>query len=149
MSRSGYSDCYDLDHWSLIMYRGAVSRALSGARGQAFLKELIATLDAMPEKRLIAEAFKVEDGAACALGAVGLKRGTDLSDLNVDPMDDDGDGAVVAAKRLGIAAAMAREIVWINDEGGRHDETPEQRWQRVRKWAASELLPDDYVRVLR
>ncbi|ENQ7660184.1 hypothetical protein ACEQOL_006537 [Pseudomonas aeruginosa] len=38
MSRSGY--CDDLDNWSLICWRGAVSSAIKGKRGQAFLIEL-------------------------------------------------------------------------------------------------------------
>ena len=150
MSRSGYTDGYDDGGWSLIMYRGAVRSAIRGARGQAFLKELVATLDAMPEKRLIAESFKVQNGAVCALGAVGAARGLDMSVHN-SPHDDydGGEGAENAAAQLGIATAMAREIVWENDDGGLPDETPEERWMRIRKWAVNLILPDDYVRVLR
>lgn len=53
MSRSGYSD--DLDSWSMIRWRGAVTSATRGARGQAFFREMLAALDAMPEKKLIAD----------------------------------------------------------------------------------------------
>ena len=38
MSRSGYSD--DLDNWDLIRWRGQVSSAIRGKRGQGFLREL-------------------------------------------------------------------------------------------------------------
>lgn len=37
-----------------------------------------------------------------------------------------------------IAEAMAKEIVWVNDEAG-WNETPEQRWIRVRKWVGDHI----------
>jgi hypothetical protein len=68
MSRSGYSD--DCDQWDMIRWRGAVASSIRGARGQAFLKEMLAALDALPEPKLIAEELE-SDGAVCAIGAVG------------------------------------------------------------------------------
>lgn len=133
MSRSGYSE--DYDGWSLIMWRGAVKSAIRGKRGQAFLKEMLTALDAMPEKRLIAEDLHRE-GAVCAIGSVGAARGIDMS--NLDPEDSD-----TVAKVFGISPAMAREIVWINDENGLHKETPEERFDRVRKWVANSILADE------
>lgn len=53
MSRSGYSEDWDGENWTFIRWRGAVKSALRGKRGQAFLREALAALDAMPEKRLI------------------------------------------------------------------------------------------------
>ena len=53
MSRSGYSD--DLETWQLIKWRGQVMSAIRGKRGQKFLRELLAALDAMPKKILITE----------------------------------------------------------------------------------------------
>lgn len=53
MSRHGYTDSCD-DNFALIRWRGAAKSAIRGKRGQAFLRELLAALDAMPEKRLIA-----------------------------------------------------------------------------------------------
>lgn len=50
MSRSGYSDDYDFDNWQLIRWRGAVNSAINGRRGQAFLKELLTAIEALPEK---------------------------------------------------------------------------------------------------
>src|SRR5262245_48117791 len=86
MSRSGYSDDYDsYDQWGHIMWRGAVNSAMRGKRGQAFLKEMLAAMDAMPEKRLIAHELEVEDGAVCAIGTVGKARQVDMS--NIDPED--------------------------------------------------------------
>ncbi len=56
MSRSGYSD--DLDQGDLNRWRGAVASAIRGKRGQSFLRELLASLDAMPRKELISEAME-------------------------------------------------------------------------------------------
>src|SRR5690348_2829748 len=93
MSRSGYSD--SLDQWDLIRWRGAVASAIRGKRGQAFLREALAALDALPEKRLVAGELVVAEGDdgiaaeanACLLGAVGLRRRMDLR--GVDPEDRD------------------------------------------------------------
>lgn len=129
MSRSGYSDDCD-DNWELIKWRGQVASATRGKRGQAFLRELIAALDAMPEKRLIAHDLR-RNGEVCALGSVGVRRGIDL-----DALDPEEYGAIAAA--FGIAHQLVQEIEWENDEGG-YDDTPEQRWQRMRDWACRHL----------
>lgn len=133
MGRSGYSEDYDDN--AGYLYRGAVQSAINGRRGQAFLKELLATLDAMPEKRLIARELE-EDGDVCAIGSVGKARGIDLSEL--DPDDAEG-----VAATFGIAPAMAREIVFENDDewGFSGNETPEARFERVRKWVAAQIKP--------
>lgn len=130
MSRSGYIDDYDND-WQLIMYRGAVASATRGTRGQKLLRDMLAALDALPEKKLIAGELE-EAGAVCALGAVGKARGIDMSHL--DPED-----AETVAGTFGIAPALAREIVWENDECWRN-ETPEQRFDRMRRWVASQII---------
>jgi hypothetical protein len=133
MSRSGYSDdCENLELW-----RGAVDRAIQGKRGQAFLKDLLAALDAMPEKALIADALECE-GKVCAIGALGKARGIDMS--RIDPEE-----SKTVAKTFGIAPALAKEIVYENDEGYAYwgtgkPETPEQRWQRMRNWVAKQIV---------
>lgn len=134
MSRSGYND--DCDGWELIMWRGAVAKAIKGRRGQAFLREMLMALDAMPEKRLIANEL-VEAGEVCAIGSVGAKRGIDMS--KIDPQDADS-----VAKAFGIARALAAEIEFVNDDDYAYNkkETPEQRWERVRKWVAEYLIAD-------
>jgi len=128
MSRAGYSEDCD-DQWQHIMWRGQVTSSIRGKRGQAFLRELVDALDAMPEKRLVRDALKEEDGV-CALGCVGVKRGGEMEKL--DPEDWNGLSAA-----FGIAAPLVREIEFMNDEAGWANETPERRWQRVRQWAAS------------
>ena len=130
MSRSGYSD--DLDPWEVICWRGAVSSAIRGRRGQAFLREMLDALDALPEKRLIVGHLVAEIGC-CAIGAVAVARGLDVSDL--DP-----DWPKAIAKRFGIARAMTQEIEYVNDgHDGWISETPEQRFVRVRRWVVGQI----------
>ena len=127
MSRSGYSG--DINNWDLIRWRGAVASAIRGKRGQAFFKEMLAALDKMESKRLIAEDL-VKDGEVCALGAVGAARGVDMS--KIDPQDHE-----TVADTFGIPHALACEIMWINDDW-RH-EPPEARYIRVRAWLESTI----------
>ena len=128
MSRSGYVDDYE----GLNLYRGAVLQALRGRRGQAFLRELLAALDALPAPRLIAHELIACGGEVCALGAAGLQRGLDMATI------DDYDSECVA-EAFGIAHAMAAEIAYVNDEQGNSRETPEERFARVRRWVVGQI----------
>jgi len=154
VSRSGYVDD-DGEQWALICYRGAVASAIRGKRGQAFLREMLAALDALPEKRLIAHELVItgdslwtdvivggdklftEDGKdcaigdVCAIGAVGRLRGIDMT--AIDPENADS-----VSSAFGINEKLAREIVFENDECGWRD-TPEMRFERMRKWVVSNL----------
>lgn len=161
MSRSGYSD--DLDKWALIRWRGAVASSIRGARGQAMLRDLLAALDALPEKRLGAESLVTADGEYCALGALGRARGIDMAEIDPDDRNQ-------VATAFGISVALAAEIMYENDEDfrdkrvykpfeicgpvrpdypdwGRHeimilvpDENgPEMRWNRMRSWVTANL----------
>lgn len=156
MSRSGYSD--DCEGWALIMWRGAVKSAIRGARGQAFLREALVALDAMPEKRLVTDTLhEPSTGEFCTLGVVGAARGIDMKPL--ESAEREG-----VAKAFGIAPALAAEIMFENDERydsfnyvtaeicgpiqpghpeyGRHERTrrvdnpreAEVRWWRMRAW---------------
>ncbi|MDF3173481.1 hypothetical protein P3C22_15735 [Pseudomonas sp. ER28] len=141
MSRSGYSD--DCDNWSLICWRGAVASAIRGRRGQSFLIELRDALDAMPEKRLVTDTLEA-DGQFCTLGALGAKRGLDMSTIDAHDRES-------VAQAFGIAEALVAEIVYENDESpgkfvqddtGRWElirDTPESRWQRMRDWVESNI----------
>lgn len=142
MSRSGYDDG-DGDMWGLVRWRGAVASAIRGQRGQAFLLELLAALDAMPEKRLIAHSF-AEQGAYCTLGVIGAARGVDMPKVapeygapGIDPEDSETIRRL-AREALGIPDAMAAEVMFLNDEGW-YGETPEQRWKRMRAWVAEQI----------
>lgn len=128
MSRSGYSD--DIDNWQLIRWRGQVASAIRGRRGQQLLKDLLAALDTMPDKRLITHELETADGSVCALGALGKARGIDM----LNQMDfDDPDGI---AMTFDVATPLVREIVYMNDEYG---STPEQRWKSMRAWTAAKI----------
>jgi hypothetical protein len=138
MSRSGYSD--DCDGWALIRWRGAVNSALKGRRGQAFLKELAAAMDSMPEKRLIANYLQA-DGKFCALGIVGHRRGMDLTKIDTHDSEQ-------LSREFGIAEAMAQEIMYMNDEFPWHPDSKDYdalRWQQVRKWIDDKLSATDAV----
>lgn len=160
MSRSGYSD--DCDGWALIRWRGAVTSAIRGQRGQAMLRELAAALDALPEKRLAAGVLATEDGGYCALGTLGRARGMDMA--QIDPDDPD-----AVARAFGVAEALASEVMWMNDATIRDERTylnvevcgpmrgwerhtqlrwvadpraAEKRWQTMRRWVASHIKVD-------
>jgi hypothetical protein len=131
MSRSGYSD--DCENWSLICWRGAVASAIRGKRGQQFLIELREALDAMQEKRLIADELQDESGCYCTLGVIGAKRGLDMTGL--DPSDRE-----AVSLKFGVAEALAAEIAFENDGEWRWEkETPEGRWARMRKWVGDHI----------
>lgn len=132
MSRSGYSD--ELDPCELNPWRGAVLSAIRGKRGQNMLRELFSALNTMPVKELIAEDLVTPSGAVCALGALGVKRKLDMT--AIEPTDPEEVGAA-----FGIPRALAAEIEYENDECGPHDETPAQRWVRMRKWVRARLRP--------
>ena len=131
MSRSNYSD--DIDQWALIRWRGAVKSATTGKRGQQFFRDLLDALDDLPEKKLIAnELVENSSGCVCALGALGKAKGIAMDQL--DPEDSE-----TVAGTFGIADALAREVVHMNDEYGAWDETPERRFTRVRNWVERQI----------
>lgn len=143
MSRAGYSD--DYDQWALIKWRGQVASAIRGKRGQAFIMELLDALEAMPERRLIANTlsrsapvYGPPEGpvGVCAIGSVGVRRGLDMSDLDPDDYDH-------VADTFGIAHQLVQEIEYENDEAGDWygKRTPEQRWQHMHDWAMKQLRP--------
>lgn len=130
MSRSGYSDeCEYLD-----LYRGNVERTIKGKRGQAFLREMAKALDEMPEKKLISGELVGESGV-CAIGAVCKARGLDVRKVDeFDPHE--------VADLVGISTPLAAEIAYLNDDNDfyyRRHETPEERWQRMRKWVQENI----------
>ena len=128
MTRAGYSD--DCDNWDLIRWRGQVASAIRGKRGQKFLRELIAALDALPRKRLIKN--ELWNGEACALGAVAVARGVDV--ITLDTEDNRG-----IARLFGISDRLVMEIEFENDEALAYY-SPEERWYRMREWAVRHLI---------
>jgi len=91
-------------------------------------------MDAMPCKELIAEELINSEGKCCAIGVVCKSRNLDVSE--VDYEDAESVGNVV-----GIAQSMAAEIEYINDDDfAWSEETPSERWNRVRKWIADNMI---------
>lgn len=142
MSRSGYTDvCMGAD---LAMWRGRVASATRGRRGQRFFRELLAALDAMPTKRLVANELET-DGEVCALGCIGRAKGLDLEALGIGLDEDCSDYGPLSAA-FNIAEVLAQEVMFINDEAGPYrGETPEERWARVRAWTVCQIdvTPDE------
>lgn len=130
MSRAGYSDYFD-DNWALIRWRGAVSSAINGSRGQDFLRALLKALDALPNKRLIEGDLVASDGECCAMGALAICKEIPVS--GVDPYD-----RTEVANLFGIAPSLAAEVAFENDDGW-YGETPENRWYRMRRWVVSQI----------
>jgi hypothetical protein len=128
MSRSGYSD--DGEH--IGIWRGRVASATRGKRGQSFFRALLAALDAMPEKSLIAGELEEPAGQVCAIGALGKARGVDMSTIDPECPEQ-------VAPPFDIAECLAQEVMYMNDEWGRYDEKPEDRWTRMRRWVAEQI----------
>jgi hypothetical protein len=127
-----------LDPLDLGRWRGQVKASIRGKRGQAFLKELLAALDAMPKKRLVRGEFEA-DGEVCALGCMAKARGMDASQFDPDDAEEVGDA-------FGVANQLTREIMYENDEFivwdntfGRQADSPEKRWTHMRKWVADQI----------
>lgn len=137
MSRSGYTD----DGENIGLCRGNIARATAGKRGQRFFRELVTALDALPEKRLIRGELEEEDGAVCALGALRKAKGVALEPLRESDWDELGNA-------FHVAPMLTQEVMYENDEAWRCDsETPEERWARMRKWAAEQIIvtPEEVV----
>jgi hypothetical protein len=130
VSRSGYSD--DCEGSDLAMWRGTIASATRGKRGQRFFRDLVAALDAMPVKRLIKNDIETVEGDVCALGALRRKRGVELE-------PDDVCYPEILGDKFDIASQLAQETMFVNDEAGRRVETDEERWIRVRAWAAKQV----------
>lgn len=142
MSRSGYSDYSDIP---LDLYQAAVDRATFGKRGQSLLRRLRDALDAMPVKRLIAGNLKDKSGEVCALGALDPNAPA-LHEDETWGYDDDFEHAEKLGRHFNIATALAAEIVYMNDEHNNWrtpEETPEERWTRMRAWVDKQILKDD------
>ena len=128
MSRSGYVD----DCENLNLYRATVERTIKGKRGQKFLRELADAMDRMPEKKLIAHELVAESGEMCTIGVFCVAKNIDVSNVDVEDPESVG-------KAVDIARQLAAEIEFENDEAGPCNETPEQRWTRMRQWVRESL----------
>lgn len=125
------------------------SRSLKGKRGQKNLRDFIAALDAMPEKRLIADAevekHPVDDereyevAGVCAVACFAASRGEDPRWFGGEE-DSDIFTTAELGKNAGLSWTMAWEMARANDDVF-SDSTPEERWQKMRDWAVARLQP--------
>lgn len=129
MSRCGYS--YELEPLVLGRWRGRVASAIRGARGQKLLRDTLAALDDMPDKRLIAEELEYNN-EFCTLGAVLHFLGNDPTTF--DPEDHDAIG-----EALDVPPCLVQEIEYLNDEHAPSD--PEKRWKYMRDKVAALIKP--------
>lgn len=168
MSRSGYHDDMD-DVLALGRWRAQVRSATRGKRGQKLLRDMLSALDAMPEKRLVADEIEVSSEADRRNAQAWVKlfgdpasaqryydtivarrpaeyREGDVCALGalgrargLNMIDLDPEQPEAVAAAFDIAEPLAREIVYMNDEAG-YRETPEQRWARMRAWVAAQII---------
>lgn len=114
-----------------------MASAIRGKRGQSFLKEMLAALDALPAKRLIRNELQdeYEHNAVCALGAVGRARRLPMD--TVDPYDHES-----VASLFGIPHALASEVMFMNDDAWWRL-PPDELFTKMRGWVESQITPED------
>ncbi len=168
MSRHGYIED-DGEPESMLSHgrwRAQVASALRGKRGQTFLVDLIAALDALPEPKLVAGHLETTEGEVCALGALGRYRQVKLP-APEDPEDADPEEEADwywLGSAFDIAPQLAQETMYVNDEhspcvttpagylafGNEYAQGPLEhpdaaRWRAVRRWAIRKLTPETLV----
>lgn len=136
-------------HWWEI----DLARALTSGRGQRMLRDIEASLRAMPERKLIDsyivrydEAVRV--GEVCAIGAYAayqqVKAGATWADafaaLNErwGGEQDDHWNTRVLGRSVGLARTVAVELAFQNDEHFSYMK-PRQRWRAVLRWVRSQI----------
>ena len=142
MSRAGFGD--DDGTYPYELWERTVENAINGKRGQKFLHELIAALDALPEKKLISYRLRDDTGAVCALGAVCARKQIDTAPLEPGE-DEEYLHWPPLAGALNISETLVRVVEHENDEADEWCDrklTPEGRWQHVRDWAVVLLKGD-------
>lgn len=139
MGRIEYAD-WDEPDWGLKAGRQLARHkaALSGQRGQQALVELREALLEMPLKELVAEELYNNNGGACALGVLALKRGVRPEEmLALDPsiLEDWYKIADWAAKRINVSHTLALVIQEVNDNECIYASyTPNMRYEEVLSW---------------
>ena len=131
------------------LWENALTRAISGKRGQQVLRDLEQALLELPEQELIDG--RLSDGAGvCAVGAyilskrvaAGEEREDVLRDLVVQAGEFDGweaeDATITKARRAGMQLTLAVTIAGLNDE--LYKATPAQRYEWVLGWVRKRQL---------
>ena len=126
-------------------------RATASKRGQAFLRELLAALDAVPGHRLIGGSIKAEGSNVCALGAYAAWR--EMRERGITwrgavrelPYGGGEQGWATTCElirdRYGVAWTLAYEIAEFNDENAASATLdPADRWRDVRAYVAGLIV---------
>ena len=140
---------YDTEHVAIGLWQSMYQRSLKGKRGQRNLRDFIAALDAMPEKRLISDAQVEKEYdedkdeyvvvGVCAVACFAAARGKDPAYFG-DEDDSDIYSTAELGRSAGLSWTMAWEMTNANDEEF-GSLSPEERWQAMRDWAVLKLLP--------
>jgi hypothetical protein len=77
----------------------------------------------------------IEGDKVCAIGSVGVRRGIDMSRIDVEWPES-------VARAFGISGALAAEIEYMNDDWNPRA-TEGERWATVRRWVESQIIKDD------
>lgn len=154
--RINYSDEEDFPG-QFALFEANCRRSMRGKAGQRELRELEASLLALPEKRLIKDALTDDGGGVCAIACYARHKGVDV--LKCDPEDE--------SDEVGIEAGMPRLVAWsvvgqndihldtvwevadgpLNRWGATYhggialvrDMTPEERYEKMLAWVRAHL----------
>lgn len=159
------SDDYTEERRQYGIWKSNLARQIYSQRGQTFLRELLAALEALPQKVLIAGAI-AKRGAVCPFGALAVSRSTadgqdrelvlaDLSKIVVDPDLPGWEGQDMdewAQTVLDAPNMLAWQIPFENDshleqnldeEGhciGLRAPSDEERYAHVIKWIRNRIV---------
>jgi hypothetical protein len=139
MSRLYYED--DFDYRLEGLQQGWLKSAVRGQRGQQFLRDLVAALDALPTPELSCGALEdAETGCCCAFGAVRRFRGPENVNLWFHPEEEDITPDDLA-NPFGVPQTLAWAVVQVNEEMNESntEQGRRRRWAEVRAWAVSHL----------
>lgn len=161
MSRDNYQECEDDAEYYEHLKR--LREAAKSYEGKAYFRSLVDALEAQPKKALADYVLVDCTGMTCAVGSVLKHKGKDVKTLQrtlagldeeeVEELINDGElDDVVAtglmenssevvetiANELDVPQLLICETQYRNDQG-HYTETPEQRYERMLKWAKEHL----------
>ena len=141
MSRLRYYDDDDCSTSEEGLRRGWLQSAIRGQRGQRFLRELVAALDALPTPELSSGALEdAKTGCCCAFGAVRRLRGPENVGIWFHPEEEDMTPDNLA-EPFGVSNTLAWAVVQVNEDMSEDntEQARRRRWAEVRSWAVRHL----------
>lgn len=140
MSRLLYNDD-DCSPSEEGLQKGWFLSTIRGQRGQRFLRELVAALDALPTPELSSGALEdAKTGCCCAFGAVRRLRGPENVKLWFHPEEEDMTPNHLA-EPFGVSQTLAWAVVQANEDMNESnaEQARRHRWAEVRAWAVRHL----------